>query len=92
MTSGHRLGFAPCPALPLPAVRLRALGVRIGALEPGPENAITDVDGVRVGHVTVWRDEPGPGARRRPDRRDRDRARRRPTGCSASRCPPAPPC
>jgi D-aminopeptidase len=33
--------------------------VRIGALEPGPGNAITDVAGVRVGHVTVWRDEPG---------------------------------
>jgi D-aminopeptidase len=33
--------------------------VRIGALEPGPLNAITDVAGVRVGHVTVWRDEPG---------------------------------
>ena len=39
--------------------RLRELGLRIGALEPGPENAITDVAGVQVGHVTVWRDEPG---------------------------------
>ncbi len=38
--------------------RLRPLGVRIGALDTGPENAITDVPGVRVGHVTVWRDEP----------------------------------
>ena len=38
--------------------RLRTLGVRIGALDTGPENAITDVPGVRVGHVTVWRDEP----------------------------------
>jgi D-aminopeptidase len=45
----------PAPRTPRP----RALGVRIGALEPGPENAITDVAGVRVGHVTVWRDEPG---------------------------------
>ena len=44
----------PAPRTPRP----RALGVRIGALEPGPENAITDVPGVRVGHVTVWRDEP----------------------------------
>ena len=33
--------------------------MRIGALEPGPHNAITDVAGVRVGHITVWRDEPG---------------------------------
>jgi len=39
--------------------RLRELGLRIGPLEPGTENAITDVAGVQVGHVTVWRDEPG---------------------------------
>ena len=39
--------------------RLRELGVRIGTLDTGPANAITDVAGVRVGHVTVWRDEPG---------------------------------
>ena len=45
----------PAPRGPRP----RALGVRIGALDPGPANAITDVAGVRVGHVTVWRDEPG---------------------------------
>ena len=32
--------------------------MRIGGLEPGAANAITDVPGVRVGHVTVWRDEP----------------------------------
>ena len=38
--------------------RLRDLGLRIGALEAGPANAITDVPGVRVGHVTVWRDAP----------------------------------
>jgi len=38
---------------------LRELGLRIGTLEPGPGNAITDVAGVQVGHVTVWRDEPG---------------------------------
>jgi D-aminopeptidase len=40
--------------------RLRALGLRIGALEAGAANAITDVPGVTVGHVTVWRDEPDP--------------------------------
>ena len=32
--------------------------MRIGALAPGPHDAITDVPGIRVGHVTVWRDEP----------------------------------
>jgi D-aminopeptidase len=42
------------------AAGLRELGLRIGALEPGPAGAITDVDGVRVGHVTVRRDEPDP--------------------------------
>jgi D-aminopeptidase len=36
----------------------REHGIRIGDLEPGPANAITDVEGVRVGHVTVVRDEP----------------------------------
>ncbi len=29
------------------------LGIRIGDLEPGPLDAITDVDGVRVGHTTL---------------------------------------
>ncbi len=33
--------------------RARDLGVRPGVLEPGPINAITDVAGVRVGHVTL---------------------------------------
>jgi D-aminopeptidase len=49
------MSVAPAPRGP----RLRELGLRIGTLEPGPANAITDVAGVRVGHVTVWRDEPG---------------------------------
>jgi D-aminopeptidase len=39
---------------------LRGHGLRIGHLEPGSANAITDVPGVRVGHVTVSRDEPDP--------------------------------
>jgi len=34
-------------------VRARALGVEPGVFRPGPLNAITDVAGVRVGHVTV---------------------------------------
>ena len=42
------------------APRLRELGLRIGRFEPGPANAITDVAGVTVGQVTVWRDEPEP--------------------------------
>jgi D-aminopeptidase len=40
--------------------RLRELGLRIGRFEAGAANAITDVTGVTVGHVTVWRDEPEP--------------------------------
>ncbi len=35
----------------------RDLGVVVGHLEPGPNNAITDVSGVRVGHETVIRGE-----------------------------------
>jgi D-aminopeptidase len=31
----------------------RDLGIRIGDLEPGPLDAITDVEGVRVGHTTL---------------------------------------
>ena len=33
--------------------RPRVLGIEIGVFEPGPLNAITDVSGVRVGHVTL---------------------------------------
>ena len=47
---------APAPRGP----RLRELGLRIGRFEAGPANAITDVAGVTVGQVTVWRDEPEP--------------------------------
>ncbi|PIW20406.1 MAG: aminopeptidase, partial [Armatimonadetes bacterium CG17_big_fil_post_rev_8_21_14_2_50_66_6] len=32
--------------------RLRDLGVSIGRLPCGPQNALSDVAGVRVGHVT----------------------------------------
>ena len=31
----------------------RDLGIRIGTLEPGAHDAITDVAGVRVGHTTL---------------------------------------
>jgi D-aminopeptidase len=38
-----------------PRRRVRALGLSIGDAEPGPLNAITDVEGVRVGHTTLIR-------------------------------------
>jgi D-aminopeptidase len=38
-----------------PRPRARDLGLRPGVLEPGPQNAITDVAGVRVGHKTLIR-------------------------------------
>ncbi|MGQ0675469.1 MAG: DmpA family aminopeptidase [Rhodospirillales bacterium] len=38
--------------------RLRDLGIVVGALPPGPLNAITDVAGVRVGHSTIVHDQP----------------------------------
>ncbi len=51
--------------------RARDVGLVVGTFPPGPLNAITDVDGVRVGHATVVRGEdvrtgvtaiiPGPG-------------------------------
>jgi len=34
-------------------VKARGLGIRIGELEPGARNAITDVSGIRIGHTTV---------------------------------------
>lgn len=42
---------AAAPAAP----RAREAGVRIGILQPGPLNAITDVAGVKVGQVTIVR-------------------------------------
>ncbi|MBE20957.1 MAG: aminopeptidase [Acidobacteria bacterium] len=35
-------------------VRAREMGVAPGVLLPGTNNAITDVDGVRVGHTTIY--------------------------------------
>jgi D-aminopeptidase len=37
--------------------RIRRLGVEIGLLATGPDNAITDVPGTRVGHATIIRDD-----------------------------------
>ena len=47
------LGLLPAPAVGQDRPRARDLGIVVGALPPGPLNAITDVPGVRVGHVTV---------------------------------------
>ena len=48
---------APGTPAPEPATndrpRAREFGVRIGHLQPGPLNAITDVPGVRVGQTTI---------------------------------------
>jgi len=41
------------PSPPPGRARARDLGIRIGRLEPGPLNAITDVAGVLVGHTTL---------------------------------------
>jgi len=45
--------------------RVRETGILIGAMPPGPRNAITDVKGVRVGHTTIVRGDgvlrPGSG-------------------------------
>ena len=38
---------------PTPRPRARDLGIAPGVFDPGPFNAITDVAGVRVGHVTL---------------------------------------
>src|SRR5919199_1573858 len=38
-------------------MRARDLGISIGSLSPGAHNAVTDVEGVRVGHSTIVRGE-----------------------------------
>src|SRR5215203_4568991 len=38
-------------------MRAGELGIKVGDLSPGPHDAITDVDGVRVGHATIVRGE-----------------------------------
>ncbi len=38
-------------------MRAREVGITIGYIPPGPNNAITDVEGVRVGHSTIIRGE-----------------------------------
>lgn len=34
--------------------KIRELGLRVGRLQPGAKNCITDVEGVKVGHVTLY--------------------------------------
>jgi D-aminopeptidase len=50
-------GLAVCAWRPAvdaqPRPRARDLGIVVGVYPPGPRNAITDVDGVRVGHTTI---------------------------------------
>ncbi|MBW3671953.1 MAG: P1 family peptidase [Acidobacteria bacterium] len=41
----------------LPRATVRELGIRIGRMRRGVHNAITDVEGVKVGHVTRIEDE-----------------------------------
>lgn len=49
--------LAPLTLADEPRPHLRDLGVEPGVLEPGPHNAITDVEGVRVGHRTLVKGE-----------------------------------
>ena len=58
----NRLALASLSVLLLAASpearpRIRDLGVTPGIFPPGPLNAITDVEGVRVGHLTLVRGE-----------------------------------
>src|SRR5581483_4568776 len=49
----------PMPiSAPPSRARVRALGISLGQLPPGPHNAITDVPGVEVGYATVIADRP----------------------------------
>ncbi|RYD76749.1 MAG: S58 family peptidase [Verrucomicrobiaceae bacterium] len=45
--------FLPTVRAESTPLRAREAGIVVGTLPPGPLNAITDVDGVRVGHTTV---------------------------------------
>jgi len=42
-----------------PRTRARNVGIRIGVMDPGKWNAVTDVPGVKVGHVTILDIRPG---------------------------------
>jgi D-aminopeptidase len=51
--------MSPSEATDEPRGRIREFGLVVGRHPAGPHNAITDVPGVRVGHRTVIRGEPG---------------------------------
>ena len=74
-------------------MRGRELGIEVGTRPPGPENAITDVAGVRVGSHDAHRGRRPAGGRRGPGahRRHGDRAARRQRlgGAAVRRLPPA---
>ncbi len=58
--SGSLEGAEPEETLPAEVSvrpRARELGIQVGILPPGTNNAITDVAGVLVGHCTVWSGE-----------------------------------
>ena len=55
--AGHTVAMSPPPTA---RRRPGELGIRIGVLPPGPTDSIVDVANVRVGHQTIWRDEPAP--------------------------------
>ena len=40
--------------------RAREIGIEVGVMKPGRFNAITDVEGVGVGHTTIIRGERDP--------------------------------
>jgi len=44
--------------------RAADMGIRIGTLPAGRTGSVLDVEGVGLGHTTVWRDEPDPPAGR----------------------------
>lgn len=47
----------PTAGPPAPRPRARDVGLTFGRFATGTHNAITDVPGVRVGHVTIWHGE-----------------------------------
>jgi D-aminopeptidase len=53
--AGGPVSAADPPAEKKDRPRARDVGLVVGVLPPGPHNAITDVDGVLVGHTTVTR-------------------------------------
>jgi D-aminopeptidase len=47
------IAFSAASVLTQTRPRARELGIAVGVYPPGARNAITDVDGVRVGHTTI---------------------------------------